>query len=627
MDAASVRVNTPGLRHCGDRPDRDTTRRRGSAGRARGLRIAGLRLIRLRLVRDLLLDDVFDRGLVDLLEKPEAVWRWSLVVAVIDPALAVGPGERQVACGSDDQQAAGDEDDDEDPLHASTVGRSFPLSNRVTPTPYVGTMYSTVTSCAMVGVEPRPVRIETSISGGRGIFTIVGLPDAAVRESRERVKAAIRQQGFTFPKGRVLVNLSPADIPKQGSTYDLPIALSILSASFNPPLSFDKFVAVGELSLHGDVRPVRAALGAIDVARRAGRICLVSHRSTISAPDASDVAGIASLAEAVSVARGSTRPRQLEPTGSPEFDPMDLAIVRGQGHARRALEIAAAGGHHLLLRGSPGAGKTLLARCLPSILPPLDDDEEREVALIWSTVGIDRPHGNQPPFRAPHHSASIAALVGGGIGVPSAGEVTKAHRGVLFLDELGEFSPATLDALRQPIEDGVVTVARSGATIRFPSRIQLVASTNPCSCGYLGDHRQPCECTDARLDRYRQRLSGPLVDRFDLRVTVPRMRVSEMRGPGGEPSAVVRRRVLAARSLQSGRGHLNAHMSGRVLDEQAMSSTAEQMLVRAFEASAVTGRGWDRIRRVARTIADLEGSDAVEEAHMAEAVGFRQEAA
>lgn len=479
----------------------------------------------------------------------------------------------------------------------------------------------------MVGVEPRPVRIETSISGGRGVFTIVGLPDAAVRESRERVKAAIRQQGFDFPTGRVLVNLSPADIPKQGSTYDLPIALSILSAALRPPLSFDQFVAVGELSLHGDVRPVRAALGALDVARRAGRTCLISHLSTISASDDSDVAGIASLAEAVSVAKGNTRPRKLDPVAPPAPDSMDLSMVRGQGHARRALEIAAAGGHHLLLRGSPGAGKTLLARCLPSILPPLDDDYEREVALIWSTAGLDRPHGNQPPFRAPHHSASLAALVGGGLGIPSAGEVTKAHRGVLFLDELGEFAPATLDALRQPIEDGVVTVARSGATIRFPARIQLVASTNPCPCGYLGDQRQPCECTDARLDRYRQRLSGPLVDRFDLRVTVPRMRVSEMRGPGGEESAAVRRRVLAARSIQSQRGQLNGQMSSRMLDDQPMTNAAEGVLVRAFDASAVTGRGWDRIRRVSRTIADLEASGSVAEAHVAEAIAFRQEAA
>jgi len=570
---------------------------------------------------------MLDRRLIDLLKQPETVRGRAIFVAVVHPALAVGPRQYEVARGSENQQTTEDEDDDEDPLHASTVGRSAPLSIRVTPSPYVGTMYSTVTSCAMVGVEPRPVRIETSISGGRGAFTIVGLPDAAVRESRERVKAAIRQQGFDFPRGRVLVNLSPADIPKQGSTYDLPIALSILSAAFKPPLNFDPFVAVGELSLQGEVRPVRAALGALDVARREGKTCLVSHHSTLGAPDDSGVAGIASLAEAVSVARGNTRPRKLEPSVPPDPDPMDLAMVRGQEHARRALEIAAAGGHHLLLRGSPGAGKTLLARCLPSILPPLEDSQERQVALIWSTAGLDRPSGNQPPFRAPHHSASLPALVGGGMGVPSAGEVTKAHLGVLFLDELGEFAPATLDALRQPIEDGIVTVARSGATIRFPASIQLVASTNPCPCGYLGDHRQPCECSDARLDRYRQRLSGPLVDRFDLRVTVPRMRVAEMRGPGGEPSGAVLQRVVATRAIQARRGTLNAHLSGQMLDNQPMTKAAERLLGSAFEERSVTGRGWDRIRRVARTVADLASADAVTEAHMAEAVAFRQEAA
>ena len=477
----------------------------------------------------------------------------------------------------------------------------------------------------MVGVEPRAVRIETSISGGRGVFTIVGLPDAAVRESRERVRAAIRQQGFEFPRGRVLVNLSPADIPKQGSTYDLPIALSILSAASKPPVSFDTFVAVGELSLDGEVRPVRTALGALDVAQRMGRTCLVSHRSSISIDQDLGIAGIASLAEAVAVAKGTTRARRVDRARPPEPDPMDMSMVRGQGNARRALEIAAAGGHHLLLVGSPGAGKTLLARCLPSILPPLDDVAEREVALIWSTAGLDRASGNRPPFRAPHHSASLPALVGGGLGVPTAGEVTKAHRGVLFLDELGEFAPATLDALRQPIEDGIVTVARSGATVRFPADIQLVASTNPCPCGYLGDHRQPCRCSESRLDRYRQRLSGPLLDRFDLRVRVPRMRVTEMRGRGGEASASVGHRVRSARQIQTSRGSLNGRLSGLMLDEMPMDRDAERFLVDAFEESTVTGRGWDRIRRIARTVADLDASESVTKAHVAEAVGFRQE--
>lgn len=484
-------------------------------------------------------------------------------------------------------------------------------------------MYSTVTSCAIVGVEPRPVRIETSISGGRGVFTIVGLPDAAVRESRERVRAAIRQQGFRFPAGRVIVNLSPADVPKQGATYDLPIALSILSAALDDHVDFGSFIAVGELSLQGEVRPVRTTLGAIDLAEREDKVCLASHRSTIRSGISDRIAGVDSLAEAVAVARGSLPARSVRSCTAPAEPHLDLAAVRGQDQPRRALEIAAAGGHHLLLEGAPGAGKTLLARCLPGILPPLDAHEEREVALIWSLAGLDRPAGSPPPFRSPHHSSSLPALVGGGVGVPSSGEVTKAHHGVLFLDELGEFAPSTLDALRQPIEDGVVTVARSADTIRFPARFQLVAATNPCPCGFHGDRRDPCVCTEARRDRYRQRLSGPIIDRFDMRVAVPRLRSADMRGPGGEPSSAVRARVEAARDVQRTRGVLNRDLAGTVLDQLPVDAVAHAALTDVFDGGHVSGRGWDRIRRVARTVADIDGSSEVTEAHMVEALEFR----
>ena len=484
-------------------------------------------------------------------------------------------------------------------------------------------MYSSVTSCAMVGVEPRPVHIETTISGGRHGFVIVGLPDAAVRESRERVRAALKHQGFRFPSGRVVVNLSPADIPKVGSTYDLPIALSILAAAFDEPIDFDAYVAVGELSLQGEVHPVRTSLAAVDVARRQGKTCLVSERSALRPGDHAAAAGIACLADAVAIVRGRGEPRPIVPTPSTTTLSPDLSAVRGQAGTRRALEIAAAGGHHMLMVGPPGAGKTLLARCMPTILPDLDEDAEREVALIWASSGLDRPFSLHPPFRAPHHSASLPAIVGGGSGVPRPGEVSRAHHGVLFLDELGEFAPSTLDALRQPLEDRRVTVARAADVIAFPAEVQLLAATNPCPCGYFGDRHDPCVCTDARREQYQRRLSGPLLDRIDLRVRVERLGVGELTGPRGEPSVSVRARVDAARGIQKARGALNARLGGVELDELAMTRAARTTLHRAVEASGGTARSWDRVRRVARTIADLASDDVVGADHVAEALELR----
>jgi magnesium chelatase family protein len=479
----------------------------------------------------------------------------------------------------------------------------------------------------LVGAEPRPVKIEATVSASnRGSFTIVGLPDTAVRESRERVRAAMKEQGFHFPGGRVVVNLSPADLPKIGVTFDLPIALSVIAASHPEPVSFDGFVCVGELSLHGHVKPVRAVLGATVIADRQDKACMVATSSVVAVPIEARVVGIETLRQAVRVASGQTSGDVVMSTEMPDTPAsLDMATVRGHAFARRALEVAAAGGHHLLMVGSPGAGKTMLARCLPGILPALQPREVREVGLIHAAAGSGLAVTNEAPFRAPHHSASLAALVGGGSGIPTPGEVSLAHRGVLFLDELGEFNPSVLDALRQPIEHGEIVVARQGATVKFPSSVQVVAASNPCPCGYWKDHRTPCECTDAKRGRYRTRLSGPLLDRFDLRIHVERLTANELIAKRGESSREVRRRVTTARAVQRTRPNLNRDLTRDELDDLPVSVGGRVTLKQVAGRDKMTARGWDRIRRVARTLADLDGADMVDTDHVQEAERFRGE--
>ena len=485
-------------------------------------------------------------------------------------------------------------------------------------------MFAAVTSAALVGVEPRPVRVEVHVRSGKEKFAVVGLPDTAVREARERVRSAIVATGHPFPR-HVTVNLAPADLPKVGSAYDLPIALGVLVAVGAIPVAASRVVAIGELALDGAVRPARGGLAAGLVALRRSERCLVgASGSGEAALSGAEVHGVADLAEAVAVALGSHSGQPvMPPSPAPDGGFVDLAAVRGQVTARRALEIAAAGGHHLLLAGPPGTGKTMLARAMPGVLPDLTSDEVLDVAKAHSAAGRAVPLGERPPFRSPHHSATPAAILGGGSGVPVPGELTLADRGVLFLDELAEFPRHLLDMLRQPIEEGRVHIARKGVSVVFPCRAQLVAATNPCACGHFGDSRTACRCSPAAVERYRARLSGPLLDRFDLRVSVSRLVGSELQAQGGEPSAQVRARVVAARGTQQARGLLNRDLSRQRLDDLPWDPEAGTLLVAAVDRLALSGRGWDRVRRVARTIADLEGAEAVAGDHVAEALALR----
>lgn len=491
-------------------------------------------------------------------------------------------------------------------------------------------------SRARTGIEAPAVTVEVHLSGGLPALSIVGLPELAVRESKDRVRGALLNGRFQFPAGRITINLAPADLPKEGGRFDLPIALGILGASGQLAANaLDRAEFLGELALSGELRPINGVLPAALAARDAGRELILP---TENGPEAALVSGLVlrcadHLMEVCEHVNG-THPlpahvREDGPAAEPDYP--DLSEVRGQEHAKRALEIAAAGAHSLLLIGPPGTGKSMLANRLPGLLPPLSEQEALETAAIRSISDRDRLDPSTwrlRPFRSPHHTASGVALVGGGSN-PRPGEISLAHLGVLFMDELPEFDRRVLEVLREPLESGHIHISRAAHQAQFPARFQLVAAMNPCPCGYLGDPNGRCHCTPDQVARYRGRISGPLLDRIDMHVEVPRIDVSQLSSPApkaGETSAVVRARIAVTRERQLKRaGKCNSALTPNEIDRDcALDEPGRRLMQQALTTLGLSARAYHRILKVARTIADLTGSQTIQSPHLAEAIGYRR---